>query len=160
MGRGWERFVPLLTASRFLLLSEGRSCALLLCKLFVSDHWIIIITLTSQDKLWIVMEYLGGGSCADLLKSGPFKEDEIAIILRDTLKGFLKIWCYVSIWITVDLFILSDMWSHFSGFPFCSYSRFFLGLWSISLCRCQSLSSSSITSSSLFFPSLILSFWW
>ena len=55
------------------------------------------------------MEYLGGGSCADLLKSGPFKEDEIAIILRDTLKGFLKIWCYVSIWIIVDLFILSDM---------------------------------------------------
>lgn len=40
-------------------------------------------------KLWIVMEYLGGGSCLDLLK--PFakgmEEKYIAIIMRELLKG-------------------------------------------------------------------------
>ncbi|GAA5975607.1 hypothetical protein JCM10908_005215 [Rhodotorula pacifica] len=38
-------------------------------------------------ELWIVMEYLSGGSCGDLLKPGVFKEDYIAIILRELLKG-------------------------------------------------------------------------
>ncbi|KAI1005406.1 Serine/threonine-protein kinase [Podosphaera aphanis] len=38
-------------------------------------------------KLWIVMEYLGGGSCLDLLKPGPFNEDHIAIICRELLFG-------------------------------------------------------------------------
>ncbi|TNY24501.1 kinase-like domain-containing protein [Rhodotorula diobovata] len=38
-------------------------------------------------ELWIVMEYLAGGSCGDLLKPGTFKEDYIAIILRELLKG-------------------------------------------------------------------------
>ncbi|KAF2746065.1 kinase-like protein [Sporormia fimetaria CBS 119925] len=38
-------------------------------------------------KLWIVMEYLGGGSCLDLLKPGPFSEAHIAIIMRELLFG-------------------------------------------------------------------------
>ncbi|GAA6017866.1 hypothetical protein JCM11491_001197 [Sporobolomyces phaffii] len=39
------------------------------------------------QELWIVMEYLSGGSCGDLLKPGVFREDYIAIILRELLKG-------------------------------------------------------------------------
>ncbi|GAA5931970.1 STE20 family serine/threonine-protein kinase [Sporobolomyces koalae] len=39
------------------------------------------------QELWIVMEYLQGGSCGDLLKPGVFKEDYIAIICRELLKG-------------------------------------------------------------------------
>jgi len=37
--------------------------------------------------LWIIMEYVGGGSALDLLKPGPIAEDFIAIILREILKG-------------------------------------------------------------------------
>ncbi|KAK6856116.1 hypothetical protein PG995_008267 [Apiospora arundinis] len=41
------------------------------------------------SKLWIVMEYLGGGSCLDLLKPEPsvFSETQIAIICRELLTG-------------------------------------------------------------------------
>ncbi|KAI1486146.1 kinase-like domain-containing protein [Biscogniauxia mediterranea] len=41
------------------------------------------------SKLWIVMEYLGGGSCLDLLKPEPcvFSEVHIAIICRELLRG-------------------------------------------------------------------------
>ncbi|KAH7318537.1 kinase-like domain-containing protein [Stachybotrys elegans] len=38
-------------------------------------------------KLWIVMEYLGGGSCLDLLKPGNFTETHIAIVCRELLLG-------------------------------------------------------------------------
>ncbi|KAI6119347.1 kinase-like domain-containing protein [Pisolithus croceorrhizus] len=38
-------------------------------------------------KLWIVMEYLAGGSCLDLLKAGPFSEAHIAVICRELLYG-------------------------------------------------------------------------
>lgn len=33
------------------------------------------------------MEYCGGGSCADLLDSGPISEEYIAIIIRELLMG-------------------------------------------------------------------------
>lgn len=33
------------------------------------------------------MEYLAGGSCLDLLKPGPFKEEQIAIVCRELLLG-------------------------------------------------------------------------
>ncbi|KAK2879971.1 hypothetical protein FQN49_000697 [Arthroderma sp. PD_2] len=38
-------------------------------------------------KLWIVMEYLGGGSCLDLLKPGVFNEAHIAIVCQQLLLG-------------------------------------------------------------------------
>ncbi|ORX34920.1 kinase-like domain-containing protein [Kockovaella imperatae] len=40
-------------------------------------------------RLWIVMEYLAGGSCSDLLKPGVFTEGQIAIICRELLMGLL-----------------------------------------------------------------------
>ncbi|PHH64957.1 hypothetical protein CDD81_3594 [Ophiocordyceps australis] len=38
-------------------------------------------------KLWIVMEYMGGGSCLDLLKPDNFSEAHIAIVCRELLHG-------------------------------------------------------------------------
>ncbi|CAD6573899.1 MAG: hypothetical protein TREMPRED_000960 [Tremellales sp. Tagirdzhanova-0007] len=38
-------------------------------------------------RLWIVMEYLAGGSCLDLLKPGVFTEQHIAIVCRELLLG-------------------------------------------------------------------------
>ncbi|KAK1923555.1 kinase-like domain-containing protein [Papiliotrema laurentii] len=39
------------------------------------------------SHLWIIMEYCSGGSCSDLLKAGIFKEEYIAILARELLKG-------------------------------------------------------------------------
>ncbi|KAL7414032.1 kinase-like domain-containing protein, partial [Mrakia frigida] len=39
------------------------------------------------SNLWIIMEFCSGGSCSDLLKSGVFREEYIAIVARELLKG-------------------------------------------------------------------------
>ncbi|KAH7915690.1 kinase-like domain-containing protein [Hygrophoropsis aurantiaca] len=39
------------------------------------------------SNLWIVMEYCSGGSCSDLMKPGVFREEYIAIIVRELLTG-------------------------------------------------------------------------
>ncbi|ORX37773.1 kinase-like domain-containing protein [Kockovaella imperatae] len=39
------------------------------------------------SKLWIIMEYCSGGSCSDLMKAGVFREEYIAILVRELLRG-------------------------------------------------------------------------
>lgn len=40
-------------------------------------------------KLWIIMEYLGAGSCSDLLTAGPFSESVISYILGSILNALV-----------------------------------------------------------------------
>ena len=44
-------------------------------------------TYLNGETLWLVMEYCGGGSVADLLRFRALKENEIAFVLFETLKG-------------------------------------------------------------------------
>ncbi|KIR41972.1 STE/STE20/YSK protein kinase, partial [Cryptococcus deuterogattii 99/473] len=39
------------------------------------------------SHLWIIMEYCSGGSCSDLMKAGVFREEYIAILSRELLRG-------------------------------------------------------------------------
>ena len=38
-------------------------------------------------KLWIIMEFMGGGSALEIRKAVRIEESDIAIILREVLKG-------------------------------------------------------------------------
>uniref|UniRef100_A0A7S3DDL4 non-specific serine/threonine protein kinase n=1 Tax=Palpitomonas bilix TaxID=652834 RepID=A0A7S3DDL4_9EUKA len=40
---------------------------------------------TEGSRLWIIMEYLAGGSVLDLMDSGPLSEQQIAIVIREIL---------------------------------------------------------------------------
>ncbi|XP_021367349.1 mitogen-activated protein kinase kinase kinase kinase 3-like isoform X8 [Mizuhopecten yessoensis] len=43
-----------------------------------------------RDKLWIAMEYCGGGSMQDIYHiTGPLSEPQIAFVCRETLKGLM-----------------------------------------------------------------------
>ena len=42
-----------------------------------------------NGSLWIVMEYCGGGSVGDIARKRKFGETEIAVILRESLKGLV-----------------------------------------------------------------------
>ncbi|OUM68344.1 hypothetical protein PIROE2DRAFT_39244, partial [Piromyces sp. E2] len=42
-----------------------------------------------DTKLWIVMEYMAGGSCWDLIRPGPINEFYISIIIREILRGLV-----------------------------------------------------------------------
>uniref|UniRef100_A0A4W5RB83 Serine/threonine protein kinase 26 n=1 Tax=Hucho hucho TaxID=62062 RepID=A0A4W5RB83_9TELE len=46
-----------------------------------------LFAMSQYLKLWIIMEYLGGGSALDLLRAGPFDEFQIATMLKEILKG-------------------------------------------------------------------------
>ena len=45
-------------------------------------------------KLWIIMEYLGGGSALDLMKAGSLDESAISIVLRSEINCH---WIFLSI---------------------------------------------------------------
>ncbi|KAJ3518018.1 hypothetical protein NLJ89_g140 [Agrocybe chaxingu] len=58
-----------------------------------SPHVTKYFFLLCSSNLWIVMEYCSGGSCSDLMKPGVFREEYIAIIVRELLRGLEYLHC-------------------------------------------------------------------
>lgn len=51
------------------------------------SDWLVCRSRVQGPKLWITMEYLGGGSVADMLKPGPIEEMFLTVILHEVLCG-------------------------------------------------------------------------
>uniref|UniRef100_A0A8C3GNS9 Mitogen-activated protein kinase kinase kinase kinase 3 n=1 Tax=Cairina moschata TaxID=8855 RepID=A0A8C3GNS9_CAIMO len=52
------------------------------------SHCSVLALLTKRDKLWICMEFCGGGSLQDIYHvTGPLSEQQIAYVSRETLQG-------------------------------------------------------------------------
>ena len=45
------------------------------------------------NELWVLLEFLGGGSLTELMKSGPFPENDIRVIIRQIVRGLLYMHC-------------------------------------------------------------------
>ena len=58
-----------------------------------------------SEALWIVMEYCGGGSVADLMHASdqPLDQDMIAYICADTLAGLAYLHSIGKVWTTLGL---------------------------------------------------------
>ena len=58
-----------------------------ICRNYIIVLLFLAVSWPQGSKLWIIMEYLGGGSALDLLKAGKMDEVFIATILREILYG-------------------------------------------------------------------------
>uniref|UniRef100_A0A0K0FKW5 Mitogen-activated protein kinase kinase kinase kinase n=1 Tax=Strongyloides venezuelensis TaxID=75913 RepID=A0A0K0FKW5_STRVS len=84
----------LLTAIKVVKLEAGDNFAAIQQEIYMLKdclHPNIIAYYNSflkRDKLWIVMEYCSGGSLQDIYQlTGPLKEQQIAFVCRETLRG-------------------------------------------------------------------------
>ena len=76
-----SHFISLLPQPEFFFNPNPHNPEFIVQKFELCYSWL------QGTKLWIIMEYLGGGSALDLMKAGKFEESHIQIILREVLKG-------------------------------------------------------------------------
>ncbi|KAJ1929497.1 hypothetical protein IWQ60_001109 [Tieghemiomyces parasiticus] len=60
-------------------------------------------------RLWIVMEYMNGGSCLDLLRAGSFTEEQIGCVVYQLLQGL--VYLHSESKIHRDIKCKADIWS-------------------------------------------------